>query len=36
LAIDGYRRVLNDHGFTLVDVRHDSGRNLYYLAHKAV
>lgn len=31
---DGYRSVLNDHGFTLVDFHTDSGKNGYYLARK--
>jgi hypothetical protein len=30
-----YRRILGDHGFTLVDVHADSGNNTYYLAKKA-
>ena len=34
-TIDGYRSVLTDDGFTLVDVHHDAGKNLYYLARKA-
>ena len=29
-----YRRILGDHGFTLVDVHADSGNNTYYLAKK--
>ena len=33
-TIDGYRSVLTDDGFTLVDVHHDAGKNLYYLAAK--
>jgi SAM-dependent methyltransferase len=33
-AIDGYRSVLNDHDFTLVDFHTDSGKNRYYLAQK--
>jgi cyclopropane fatty-acyl-phospholipid synthase-like methyltransferase len=32
---DGYRSVLRDHCFTLVDVHEDHGGNGYYLAHKA-
>ncbi len=32
---DGYRRVLADHGFTLVDFHLDAGKNGYYLARKA-
>jgi SAM-dependent methyltransferase len=35
-TVDGYRRILNEHGFTLVDFHHDSGKNLYYLAQKVV
>ena len=30
-----YRRILRDHGFTLVDVHADSANNTYYLAKKA-
>ena len=30
----GYRRILGDHGFTLVDVHADSGNNTYYFAKK--
>ena len=33
-SIDGYRRILADHGFTLIDVHADSGNNTYYLAEK--
>jgi SAM-dependent methyltransferase len=33
-ARDGYRRVLADHGLTLVDFHTDAGQNGYYLAHK--
>ena len=33
-TVDGYRRILNDHALTLVDVHYDSGKNLYYLAQK--
>jgi len=33
-AMDGYRSVLGDHGFTLVALHHDSSRNLYYVARK--
>ena len=35
-TVDGYGRILNEHGFTLVEVHHDSGKNLYYLAQKVV
>jgi SAM-dependent methyltransferase len=31
---DGYRSILNEHGFTLIDFHTDSGKNGYYLAHK--
>jgi len=31
---DNYRRILQDHGFALVDVHNDSGDNTYYLARK--
>jgi SAM-dependent methyltransferase len=31
---DDYRRILADHGCTLLDRHHDSGENLYYLARK--
>jgi SAM-dependent methyltransferase len=34
-SIHSYRRILGDHGFTLVDVHADSGNNTYYLANKA-
>jgi SAM-dependent methyltransferase len=34
-SIHSYRRILGDHGFTLVDVHADSGNNTYYLAKKA-
>ena len=34
-SVNGYRRILDDHGFTLVDVHEDSGHNTYYLAKKA-
>lgn len=30
-----YRRILDDHGFRLVDVHADSGKNTYYLARKS-
>jgi len=33
-TIDGYRSVLSDHGFTLVDFHTDSGKNGYYLANR--
>jgi SAM-dependent methyltransferase len=33
-SIDNYRRILADHGFTLLDVHVDSGNNTYYLATK--
>ena len=33
-GIDGYRRILSDHGFDLVDVHADSANNTYYLAKK--
>jgi SAM-dependent methyltransferase len=33
-TIDGYRSVLNNHGFALLDFHHDSGKNGYYLATK--
>jgi SAM-dependent methyltransferase len=33
---EGYRSVLSDHGLTLVDFHHDSGKNLCYLARKIV
>jgi SAM-dependent methyltransferase len=32
---DGYRRILGEHAFTLVDVHEDSGKNTYYLACKS-
>jgi SAM-dependent methyltransferase len=34
-SAQSYRRILGDHGFTLVDVHADSGNNTYYLAKKA-
>jgi SAM-dependent methyltransferase len=34
-SIDNYRRILGEHGFTLVDVHADSGQNTYYLARKS-
>lgn len=33
-SVEGYRRILSDHGFTLVDVHADGGNNTYYLAKK--
>ncbi|HEV2402504.1 MAG TPA: methyltransferase domain-containing protein [Candidatus Sulfotelmatobacter sp.] len=33
-SVDNYRRILGDHGFTLVDVHQDSGSNTYYLARR--
>ncbi len=33
-SVESYRRILGDHGFTLVDVHADSGNNTYYLAKK--
>ncbi len=33
-STDGYRRILNDHGFTFIDFHTDSGQNGYYLAAK--
>lgn len=33
-SIPSYRRILGDHGFTLVDVHADSGDNTYYLAKR--
>jgi ubiquinone/menaquinone biosynthesis C-methylase UbiE len=33
-TIDGYRRVLGDHGFTLLDYHTDAGANGYYSARK--
>ena len=33
-SVDGYRRILAAHGFTLADVHADSGKNTYYLARK--
>jgi SAM-dependent methyltransferase len=33
-SVQNYRRILADHGFTLVDVHADSGKNTYYLAKK--
>jgi cyclopropane fatty-acyl-phospholipid synthase-like methyltransferase len=34
-SIDGYRRALSAHGFTLVGFHTDRGKNGYYLARKA-
>jgi len=34
-SVHRYRRILGDHGFTLVDVHADSGNNTYYFAKKA-
>ena len=34
-SVQSYRRILGDHGFTLVDVHADSGNNTYYLAKKS-
>jgi hypothetical protein len=31
-SVEGYREVLRDHGFTLIDTHVDCGRNIYYLA----
>ena len=31
---DGYRRVLEDHGLSLIDFHTDEGQNGYYLARK--
>lgn len=33
-SVSGYRCILGDHGFTLVDVHADSAKNTYYLARK--
>ncbi len=33
-SVDNYRRILGEHGFTLIDVHADSGNNTYYLAKK--
>jgi ubiquinone/menaquinone biosynthesis C-methylase UbiE len=35
-SIGDYRRVLRERGFTVADVHTDSGKNIYYLARKAV
>ena len=34
-SVSSYRRILEDHGFTLVDVHADGAKNTYYLARKA-
>jgi SAM-dependent methyltransferase len=34
-SADGYRRILDDHGFALVNVHADSRNNTYYLAKKS-
>lgn len=34
-SVDGYRRILCDHGFALVDVHTDRGNNTCYLAKKS-
>jgi SAM-dependent methyltransferase len=33
-SVDGYRRILADHGFRLIDVHADTANNSYYLANK--
>lgn len=33
-SVSSYRSILGDHGFTLIDVHADSGKNTYYLARK--
>jgi SAM-dependent methyltransferase len=33
-SVDGYRRILASHAFSLVDVHADSGKNTYYLAKR--
>ncbi len=33
-SVDNYRRILRDHGFTLLNTHADSGNNTYYLAKK--
>ncbi len=35
-SIDNYRRVLGEHGFTLLNVHADGGKNTYYLAQRTV
>ena len=34
-SVHSYRRILGEHGFTLVDVHADSGNNTYYVAQRA-
>jgi SAM-dependent methyltransferase len=34
-TIDGYRRILEERGFALVDFHTDDGKNGYYLARKS-
>ena len=34
-SIEGYREVLRDYGFTLIDTHADRGQNTYYLATRA-
>jgi len=34
-SVENYRRILDDHDFTLVDVHAENGNNTYYLAKKA-
>jgi SAM-dependent methyltransferase len=36
-SVDSYRRILGEHGFTLIDVQADSGKNggTYYLARRS-
>ena len=34
-SVSSYGRILGDHGFTLIDVHADKGKNTYYLAKKA-
>ena len=34
-TIDGYRRILEERGFALVDFHTDNGKNGYYLARKS-
>jgi len=35
-SIENYRRILDDHGLTLIDVHSDKGDNTYYFATKNV
>lgn len=35
LTPDGYRELLCQHGFKLIDIHQDSGKNTYYLAEKS-